>query len=305
MTIMGGLEVMMNFFSAAQDIFSGFRPEMSENFVVSFHESNRHGDSERKISSGGIGTERGRGLKTSYTICLANTQNQKKAARDLIGKMYSWRNFRSDNVLQESSRLTTFVAYDGYGRLVGTVTVGLDSHEGLFAEEAYRDELTSLRLTRGKVCEFTCLAVLPEVKSRKVLGGLFHVAMLYASRMFNHSGVVFEVIPRHAQFYEKMLGMNRIASGRICKRANVAAVLIHSDFSYVDEQIERIHGEPVEEDEFPLDKERSLYRYFFNSFEESGIVRRFDELLKKEESSIEPATSFFSSVSPLSFLLKT
>lgn len=293
---------MMNFFGAAQEIFFGFRPEMSENFVVSFHESHRHGDLEQKMSSDGIGrvgTEGERRHKGSYTICLANTQNQKKAARDLIGKMYSWRKFRSDNVLQESSRLTTFVAHDGYGRLVGTVTVGLDSHEGLFAEEAYRDEITSLRLTRGKVCEFTCLAVLPEVKSRKVLGGLFHVAMLYASRMFNHSGVVFEVIPRHAQFYEKMLGMNRIASGRICKRANVTAVLIHSDFSYVDDQIARIHGEPVEEDESPLGQDRSLYRYFFNSFEEAGIVRRFDEILKKEESGVQIASSV-SSLMPLS-----
>lgn len=294
---------MKNFFNVAQNIFSGFVPEIVENSIVSFCESSMPGYSAEGSPSERIevgGSVEGENRKTFYTICLANTQNQKKAARDLIGKMYSWRNFRSDNVLQESSRLTTFVAYDGCGRLVGTVTVGLDSHEGLFAEEAYRDEITSLRLSRGKVCEFTCLAVLPEVKSRKVLGGLFHVAMLYASRMFNHSGVVFEVIPRHAQFYEKMLGMNRIASGRICKRANVAAVLIHSDFSYVEEQIERIYGESPEEDEFPLGKDRSLYRYFFNSFEAAGIVRRFDELLKKEKSGVQNASAFPSlSLSPL------
>lgn len=297
--------MIKNFFGAAQNLFSGFLLEGGEDFIVSFCESHNYGYSEygapsKRDEEGGFVEVGDR--KTCYTIRLANTQKQKKAAKDLIGKMYSWRNYRSDNILQESSRLTTFVSYDGYGRLVGTVTVGLDSLEGLFAEEVYREEVISLRLSRGKICEFTCLAVLPEVRSKKVLGGLFHVAMLYASRMFNHSGVVFEVSPRHGQFYEKMLGMNRIASGRICKRVNTPSVLIHSDFSYVDEQVEKIHGAPVEEDESSSDKNRSLYRHFFNSFEEAAIVRRFDELLKKEESSFESDTSF-SVLSPLSLFV--
>ena len=295
MTIMGELEVSMNFFDAAQEIFSGVFPEASEDLVVSFHETHRHGDLKHELSSDGIGTvgaEGGRRHKTSYVIRLANTQKQKKAAKELIGKMYSWRNYQSDNILQDNPRLTTFVSYDGYGRLVGTVTVGLDSPEGLFAEEVYRDEVTSLRLTRGKICEFTCLAVLPEVRSRKVLGGLFHVAMIYASRMFNHNGVVFEVTPRHGQFYENMLGMNRIASGRICKRVNTPSVLIYSDFSHVEKQVEKSHQESAGDSDSLSAKDRSLYRHFFNRFEETGIIRRFEEIIKKEKSGVVNAPDF-------------
>jgi len=291
----GGHGVIMNIFGAAQDVFSGFFPEGSEDFVVSFHESLRHGDRDRALSSDGIGvigTDRERNQKASYTIRLANTQKQKKVAKELIGRMYSWRKYQSDNILQDNPRLTTFIAFDGYGCPVGTVTVGLDSPEGLFAEEVYGDEVNALRLARGKICEFTCLAVLPEVRSRTLLGRLFHMAMIYASRMFNQNAVVFEVTPRHGQFYEKMLGMNRIASGRICKRVNTPSVLIHSDFSYVAEQVEKSHKKPVGASDLLSAKDRSLYRHFFNSCEEVDIVRRLDELLKREKNRLPSLSDF-------------
>ena len=296
----GGLEVMMNFFGAAQEIFFGVFPEPSEDFVVSFHESHRHGDREQELSFDGIGrvkTEEERRHKTSYTICLANTQKQKKAAKELIGKMYSWRNYPSDNILQENPRLTTFIAYDEEGRLSGTITVGLDAPEGLFADEVYQEELESLRTPGRRVCEFIGLAIAPEIRSQKVLGALFHVAMIYASKMFNHTDVVFEVSPRHGRFYEKMLGMKRVASGRICPRVNTASVLFTSEFAYGESQIKKVHRESPEESDTLSSRDRSLYRHFFNGFEEAGIVRRFDELLKKEKSDVQN-TSAFPSLSP-------
>ena len=297
MAIMGGLEVMMNFFGAAQDILFGVFPEASEDFVVSFHESHRHGDRVQELSSDGIGrigTGGEMGRKTSYTIRLANTQKQKKAAKELIGKMYSWRNYQSDNILQDNPRLTTFIAYDEKSRLSGTITVGLDAPEGLFADEVYQEELESLRTPGRRVCEFIGLAIAPEIRSRKVLGALFHVAMIYASKMFNYTDVVFEVSPRHGRFYEKMLGMKLVASGRICPRVNTASVLFTSEFSYGESQIEKVHRELLEEEKAQLLKDRSLYRHFFNGVEEAAILRRFDELLKKEESSLQPAPSFSS-----------
>lgn len=214
--------------------------------------------------------------------------------------MYSRRNYKSENLLQESSRLKTFVVHDGWDHLVGTVTVGLESDEGLFAEEVYRDEVASIRAKRGKLCEFTGLAVLPEIRSQKVLGGLFHVAMLYASKIFNHTGVVFEVTPRHGRFYEKTLGMKQVASGRICPRVNTPSVLIYSDFSYVDEQVEKVHRQFSEGRECSLFQDRSVYKYFFSDAEAAGIVSRFDELLKKEECNLQHVSSF-SSLSPAPF----
>lgn len=289
--------MIKNFFDAAQNIFSVLRPEAEEDLVVGFDEPDsacRTTWRRSFVSARELERSVGGDSQNLYTIRLANSQKQKKSAKELIGKMYSHRNYKSDNLLPESSRLTTFVACDGSGRLIGTVTVGLDSPEGLFADDVYRDEVTSLRLKRGKVCEFTCLAVLPEIRSKRVLGGLFHVAMLYASRVFGHSGVVFEVTPRHGRFYEKMLGMNRIASGRICKRVNTTSVLIYSDFSHIDEQVEKVHRKSVGEDGSRFNRDRSLYQHFFNGFEEAAILRRFAELLKKEESSLQSVSSFSS-----------
>ena len=292
--------MIMNFFGAAQDILSEFLPEANEDFVVSFHESPLHADHEQALSSDGIGRVRIEGErrhKASYTIRLANTQKQKRAAKELIGKMYSWRNYQSDNILQDNPRLTTFVAYDEEGRLSGTITVGLNAPEGLFADEVYQEELESLRTPGRLVCEFIGLAIAPEIRSQKVLGGLFHVAMIYASKIFNHTDVVFEVSPRHGRFYEKMLGMKRVASGRICTRVNTASVLFTSEFSYGESQIEKVHGESLEDAKTLSSRDRSLYRYFFNGFEEAGIIRRFDELLKKEKSDVQKVSSF-SSLSP-------
>ena len=298
-----GIEVIKNFLGAAQNIFSGLLSEVNEDFVVSFHDSPRHGIREERASSDCIkvGVEEMGNRKTSYAIRLANTQKQKKAAKELIGKMYSWRNYESDNILQENPRLTTFVAHDEEGRLSGTITVGLDAPEGLFADEVYQEELASLRTPGRRVCEFIGLAMAPEIRSQKVLGGLFHVAMIYASKMFNHTDVVFEVSPRHGRFYEKALGMKVVASGRICPRVNTASVLFTSEFSYGESQIEKVHRESLKEEEAQSGKDRSLYRHSFNSFEEAFIVRRFDEILKKEESCLQPVLSF-ASFSPAPFL---
>jgi hypothetical protein len=184
------------------------------------------------------------------------------------------------------------VAYDEEGHLSGTITVGLDAPEGLFADEVYQEELESLRTPGRRICEFIGLAVAPEIRSQKVLGGLFHVAMIYASKIFNHTDVVFEVSPRHGRFYEKMLGMKLVASGRICPRVNTASVLFTSEFSYGESQIEKIHRETMGEEVSHSGKDRSLYRHSFNGFEEAFIVRRFDELLKKESFILPPVPPF-------------
>lgn len=275
--------MLENFLTSTRRLLQGLIPDNDSSCIVSFSEpelfSSRTNDTFSQVRqsfrlSGSHNHNR-------YTISRANTHKQKKAARELIGKMYSQRNYNSENVLQENSRLTTFVAYTGSGKLAGTVTVGLDSGNGLFAEESYQEEVASLRQAAGKVCEFTCLAVAPDIRSRKVLAGLFHVAMLYASRLFDHSGVIFEVTPQHGQFYEKMLGMKNIASGRICKRVSTPSVLIHSGFSYIEEQISKAHGPLQHNQGFHPVQEPSLYRHFFDKEKEASIVRRLDGLLEK------------------------
>ena len=285
--------VIKSFLTSTRRLFQSLVPDHDGSFIVSFSESERVPYHPNTLFSQGRDSSRLSGLlnHNRYTISRANTYKQKKAARELIGKMYSQRNYKSENLLQESSRLTTFVAYTGSGKLAGTVTVGLDSGDGLFAEESYQEEVASLRKRNGKVCEFTCLAVAPEIRSRKVLAGLFHVAMLYASRLFDHSGVIFEVTPQHGQFYEKMLGMKNIASGQICKRVNTPSVLIHSGFSYIDEQILRAHGQLQRNQESHPVQTPSLYRHFFDKEKEDSIVSRLDGLLEKKKSCSPPAIS--------------
>lgn len=281
---------MRTFFNLQQDPSDNSLGEL----IVSFRESGSSSNQMGHAVPSALGLEKRQERDPRlYSIRWANTQKQKKSARALIEKMYSRRNYKSVGLLEENSRLSTFLVYDGLDRLVGTVTVGLDSSEGLFAEEVYREEVNSIRKTRGKVCEFTGLAVLPDVRSKKVLGGLFHVAMIYASRIANHSGVIFEVTPMHGRIYEKMLGMNLVASGKICPRVNVESVLIHADFSFVEEQIQSVHLS-AKQSGVEMFLSQSLYQHFFCSPEVSGILKRFDELLKKEST---PSPSAFAPLS--------
>mgnify|MGYP003693665941 CR=1 FL=1 len=52
----------------------------------------------------------------------------------------------------------TFAAYDE-GRLAGTVSLRLDSPEGVAADALYRAEIDAIRRDQHRVCEFTRLAV--------------------------------------------------------------------------------------------------------------------------------------------------
>jgi hypothetical protein len=190
-------------------------------------------------------------------------------ARVLVQQRYSRKGYRTSTT-KIGANVCTFAAYDE-GRLSGTLSLRLDSADGLAADEIYREELDMLRRTGHRICEFIRLAVDASGASKPVLAGLFHTAYLYAKQLQGFDSVVIEVNPRHVRYYRNALGFVTMGSERANPRVNAPAVLMGMPF---EEIAGRLHRHAETEKRPP----KSLYAYGFSPTEEAGILGRLRAL---------------------------
>lgn len=203
-----------------------------------------------------------------FNFRIAQSHHLHKSANQLIKKMYAWRGYETNKIMEQDPGRITLIAYSGE-ETVGTLSIGSDSAKGLFADELYHDELNVLRNQGRSICEYRGLAVEASIKSIRLLASLFHIGYLYPFEISKHTDGVMEVNPRHASFYEKKLGFTRIGPERICSRVNAPGVLMRTNFSYMVEQVKKFGGIMKNA---PGDK--SLYPYFFSKTEETTILAR-------------------------------
>ena len=203
----------------------------------------------------------------NYSICLADSPGRCHLVNKLIKCMYSWRGYHTENAVLSShnpNRLTLEASIEQ--QIVGTLTVGLDSEEGLLVDTLYEQEIKAFRSNDRKVSELSKLAIDPQHSSKELLASLFNLAYIYARIVHKVTYFVIEVNPRHAGYYKRMLGFRQIGEKRVCPRVNAPAVLLHLELDYVDEQVASLAGslEPA--------KERSLYAYFLTKHEEEKVA---------------------------------
>lgn len=202
-----------------------------------------------------------------FKIRLANSDGRRESATLLIKKMYAWRGYDATTMGDNPNRITLMA--DTGGIAIGTITIGLDSPTGLLVDGIYRDAVDRLRAAGCVVCEYTKLAVDQEIKSKRVLASLFHLATIYAHRIHQATDAVIEVNPRHVQFYHRMLGFEQAGEERMCERANAPAVLMRLRYAYLDEQVAKYGGTMHE-----VPGVRSFYPFFFGPADEQGITAR-------------------------------
>ncbi len=207
-------------------------------------------------------------VRSGYRVRHANSLAQRKKARTLVKSMYAWRGYATDSTaaLQETPNCVTLEASTAK-KLFGTLTVALDSEEGLFADGLYRSEINNLRRKGRRVCEITKLAFNPKYSSKEVIASLFHLAYLYAHHIHNATDILIEVNPRHASFYQRRLGFRQIGEPRTCARVNAPAVLLLVSTDYVASQISQHAGSHHI-------GEKSLYPYFFSDSEVRNLTNR-------------------------------
>ncbi|MEK6662409.1 MAG: long-chain N-acyl amino acid synthase [Pseudomonadota bacterium] len=202
-----------------------------------------------------------------FKIRLANSEGRRESATLLIKKMYAWRGYDAAGMGDNPNRITLMA--DAGGIAIGTITIGLDSPAGLLVDGIYRDEVDRLRAQGCAVCEYTKLAVDQEIRSKRVLASLFHLATIYAHRIHHATDAVIEVNPRHVPFYHRMLGFEPLGEERMCPRANAPAILLHLRYDYLDEQVAKYGGAMRD-----LPGVRSFYPFFFSKRDEDGITQR-------------------------------
>ncbi len=206
--------------------------------------------------------------RDGFRVCLADSTSQRNKASMLIKRMYSWRGYLTETVATSPSpnRLIFEVSSIVEQELFGTLTLGLDSEEGLLADALYGENINVFRIAGRKVCELSKLAIDPRYGSKEVLASLFHLAYIYA-RLHEVTDAFIEVNPRHAAFYQRQLGFRRLADIRICPRVNAPAVLLHLNWAYMEAQICRHAGSRDS-------REKSLYPYFLSACEEEASTNR-------------------------------
>ena len=252
-------------------MFTGLRrrqqgPDDWDRTIVAFRSPYRLTDLCVDQSSEPAGEE-SRIRRQEFKVRLATSDDRRKSASLLIEKMYSWRGYDADVLHQDPNKIT-LMAYQG-DTVVGTLTLGLDSPEGMVVDQLYKREADQLRAAGRKPCDITRLAVDQDIKSKSVLGALFHLSFIYGHNIHHATDFLIEVNPRHVPFYQRMLGFQPYGPEKTCPRVNAPAVLLRLDLAYANEQIARHGGTAA-----TAAGVRSVYPYFFSREDELGITQR-------------------------------
>src|SRR5437867_3262133 len=205
---------------------------------------------------------------TQFKIRLANTQGRRSNASYLIKRRYAWRGYHVSPLSARPANQITLAAFDNE-QPMATITVGVDSSAGLVVEQLYPDEVKALRAAGCRVCEFTKLAVDSMVRSKPVLAAIFHIAYIYAHRIWHGTDLLIEVNPRHVRFYRSQLGFESCGQERMDPRVNAPGILLRLELAHAEAEIARLGGHRE-----LADQTRLLYPYFFSAMEERGIEGR-------------------------------
>jgi hypothetical protein len=208
--------------------------------------------------------------RDTFKIRMAHDAARTREAHFLVEKRYGEKGYIVSGepgrvACPERITLATYKEEE----VIATLTIGFDTGSGLLADELYKSEIDSLRRDGRLVCEFTKLAIDTKRASKRMMGGLFHIAVIYAVRIWGYTDIIIEVNPSHVSFYKRMLGFEDFGEERMCPRVNAPAVLLHIETSYVHDMILKFGGR--------VDisrNERSMYPYFMSPEEEAAVIER-------------------------------
>lgn len=223
-------------------------------------------------------------VRRTISVRLADNEGVRNEASILVNRMYSWRGYGAAHQLMPKANSVTFTASSN-DDMIGTLTLGVDSSDGLAADQTFKEELDVFRSTPGmRLCELTKFAVDPTTRSKPALAALFHVIFIYGSERFNCTDLFIEVHPRHIRFYEVMLGFRRVGDPKIDNSVTwwpegVPVQLMRLEVSEIRRQIQKHAGRSSKAG-------HCLYPYFFSPEEERGIASRVAALARADAKAI-------------------
>lgn len=180
-------------------------------------------------------------------LSVAKSYREVEEADELVYRQYRARGYnvaapgdRPHPSRAEARRESVIIARIA-GEAIGTITVGIDSPNGLRVDEANREHVDPMRRQGLRLGEVVRFALDAEVDSRRALAALFNAA--HGIMEANALDYVFiEVNPRHVGFYRRALCFQVAGEQKCCPRVGAPSVLMRmrvSDLSSKIGQLER------------------------------------------------------------------
>jgi hypothetical protein len=170
----------------------------------------------------------------SLRTLVAVSPSQHEAVDRLVRRRYAWRGYNlpqtgnADTGACDHEPRVTLLAED-QGTLVGTLTLRLDSPQGLLAEQTYGEEIERVRSQGRRVGELVRLAMEEGVDWKPVLDALLQATYLVGRVVHSLTDVFIEVNPRHVRFHQRVFGFAANSAERLCSRVGAPSVLMHLD----------------------------------------------------------------------------
>jgi hypothetical protein len=206
-------------------------------------------------------------IDKTITVRLADCDGERSTANMLINRRYSPRGYGSNHKIPTAPNCVTFTASSSEG-LVGTLSLTIDSADGLACDHTFKHELDKFRSMPGaKLCELTRFAFDTSKPSLDLLASLFHIIFIYGTHHYDCTDLFIEVARRHRRFYESALGFKLVGQPTTNDSVGVTSHLMWLKVSDIRQLIDEAatHGAA---------SSHSLYPHFFSKKEEVGIYNR-------------------------------
>jgi hypothetical protein len=207
------------------------------------------------------------GVTREIDIRIAHADTELADATKLVNHKYSGRGYGGCHKISSAGNCATFMAYSN-NSLIGTLSLTVDSRDGLSGDETFKEELDKFRNADGvKICELTKFAFDNSRSSQRLLGSFFHVIFIYGTFRHSCTDLFIEVNPRHRRFYEAMLGFKVVGTLKTNDSVGAPSYLMRLKVSDIRNYIDKNVGSDRA-------GSRSLYPYFFSAKEEIDIYKR-------------------------------
>jgi hypothetical protein len=206
-------------------------------------------------------------VEKSITVRLADCDGERSTANMLINRKYSGRGYGAGHKVPTAANCVTFTASSG-ASLIGTLSLTVDSPDGLACDKTFKDELDAFRAVPGaRLCELTKFAFDTSKPSLHLLASLFHIIFIYGTHHYDCTDLFIEVNPRHRRFYQAMLGFRAVGAPKINEAVGAPSYLMALKVSEIRRLID-VHTRDRSS------ATHSLYAFFFSRKEELGIYNR-------------------------------
>lgn len=195
--------------------------------------------------------------------------DQCQTATLLVKQAYVWGNSTVTNFNRRPNKIALSMFFGEAA--ISTITLHLDSPAGLGADNLYKREMDLLRQRGHKVCEFTQITLDQNIRSKRVLSSLFHIAYLYATRMYGCTDVLVEASTRRQPFFQNSFGFELFGKEKESDRTASPVVLLRLPKDHVEAKLNAPQAL------FSDDAPKQLYTYFFDKTSVADLLQKLGE----------------------------